>query len=309
MQKQREIRWALGALVAVVAFISFTVAGWAGDPQFGTTEASLAPAGVTGGSDVLYTATFPYQGRQTLTHGEVVITFPADWTYATPSAPDVCTQTSATTLRCDRETLRPGDPPVTQAVRFTTPTALTPQLGKQVSSFFTYDEGGSDQDRGRSDRALAPDQFVDVLPPSDNHTSKCASKNGDTVATKGGISETNALSTAIVVPSTTALCSPVSVQEFPLGAPASACPEGVDCTTGVSVTSTPLYTTGNPIKLIFEVYGKPKSWFKDGVLVPPCTGAAGTASPDPCISGRSNISKGLRLTVLSSGNDPSWEGA
>ena len=41
--------------------------------------------------------------------------------------------------------------------------------------------------------------------------------------------------------------------------------------------------------------------FKDGVQVPACTGAAGTASPDPCVSARDTLADGdVAVTVLAS---------
>ena len=304
MKQQRGIRWALGTVVAIAGFVTFTVAGWAGDPQFGTIESSLAPApAVTGGGDVLYTVTYPYTGRATLTHSVVEITFPAGWTFAAPAAPNVCVQATSTTVRCDRGSIGSGDPPVVQAVRFTTPEALA-ATPREVKSILTFKESGSDQNKSHVDSVDAPAATVNVVPPSDNHVSKCAAKGGATVGTKSGISETNGLTTTINVPPTTGLCSPVSAQEFPPQDPAvTACPT---CTTEVSVTATPLFSAANPIELVFEIYGKPKTWFKNGVPVPACTGPG--ATPDPCISQRSNIGKGLRLKVLTSGNDPSWEG-
>jgi hypothetical protein len=40
--------------------------------------------------------------------------------------------------------------------------------------------------------------------------------------------------------------------------------------------------------------------FKDGELVPACTGASGTASPDPCVSKREKTDGDVRITVLTS---------
>jgi hypothetical protein len=41
--------------------------------------------------------------------------------------------------------------------------------------------------------------------------------------------------------------------------------------------------------------------FKNGVLVPACSGPAGVASPDPCVSARAMLSGGdVAITVLTS---------
>jgi hypothetical protein len=309
MYKIRKLRWALGALAATAAFAVFAVAGWAGDPAFGPRTATLAPDPVTGGTDVLYNVTFPYTGNSNLAHSEIRITFPADWTYAAPSDPNVCQTTGPTSLTCARGSLRAGV--VTQEVRFKT-TAVAETTPRTVSAILTYNEQATQGDKGRIDFVTAPDATVNVKPPGDNDVSKCAAKNGETVSTKAGISETNALTTSMKVPATGKLCSPVSIQELPPNDPSvDACPEGVVCTTEIAITDAPLFTPAKPVELTFEIYGeKPKAWYKNGQLpaVADCTGPPGTASPDPCISGRKNLSKGLRLTVLWSGNDPSWQG-
>lgn len=310
MQHTRGARLALAALAAGTAFVIFAVAGWAGSPQFGPRTASLAPNPVTGGTDVLYNVTFPYLDGSSLTHAEIRITHPADWTFASPADPNVCQVKGPTSLTCGRGTVRKGDPPVTQEVRFKT-SAVTVKTPRTVSAILTYNEQASQGDSGRADFITAPDATVDVKPAGDDDVSKCAAKNGETVATKAGISETNQLTTSMKVPSTAKLCSPVSAQELPPNDPTvDACPEGKECTTEIAITNAPLFTTAKPIELTFEIFGKPKDWYKNGQLpaVPDCTGSPGTASPDPCISGRKNLSKGLRLTVLWSGNDPSWQG-
>jgi hypothetical protein len=309
MHRHRRIRWGLGALVAILAFATFTVAGWAGDPQFDPITSSLAPNPVTEKGDVLYTATYPYTGKGTLTHAEIRITFPADWTYARPADPDVCQTTGPTTLTCVRGTTRAGDPPVVQAVRFTTGGAAPDP--KTVSSIFTFREQATQGDQGRVDFVSAPVAAVKVVPVSNDNVSKCAGKNGETVSTPGAVTETDAMKISLTTPATTALCSPVSAVELPPGNPAvDACPEGIVCTTETAVVDAPLFTPTNPIKLVLEIYGKAKTWYKNGLLpaIANCTGP--TANPDPCISGNpTNVPKGQRWTFLWSGDDPSYGGA
>jgi hypothetical protein len=310
MHNHRRTRWALAALAAVLAFGLFTVAGWAGDPQFDPITSSLAPDPVTGGGDVLYNVTYPYTGNGTLTHAEIRITHPADWTFAAPADPNVCQTTGPTTLTCVRETTRKGDPPVTQAVRFTTG-AVASSESRRVSSIFTFREQATQGDQGRVDFVSAPDADVQVVPVSNENISKCAHKNGETVSTPGAVTEADAMKITMAVPATTALCSPVSALELPPGDPAvDACPGDIVCTTETAVVSTPLFTPANPVRLILEIFGKVKTWYKNGLLpaIAKCTGP--TANPDPCISGNpTNIPKGQRWTFLWSGDDPSYGGA
>jgi hypothetical protein len=312
MHRHRRTRWALAALAAVLAFGMFTVAGWAGDPQFDEITSSLAPDPVTGGGDVLYNVTYPYTGKGTLTRAEIRITFPADWRYARPADPDVCQTTGPTTLTCVRGTTRAGDPPVTQAVRFTTG-AVTSDESRTVSSIFTFREQATQGDQGRIDFVTAPDAEVDVVPVSNDNVSKCAAKNGETVSTPGAVTETDAMKITMAIPATTALCSPVSAVELPPGNPAvDACPGDIVCTTETAVVATPLFTPANPVTLTLEIFGKVKDWYKNGLLpaLAKCT-APGTANPDPCISGNpDNVGKGgQRWTFKWSGDDPSYGGA
>jgi hypothetical protein len=309
MYRHRRIRWGFGALVAVLAFATFTVAGWAGDPQFGEITASLAPNPVTENGDVLYTVTYPYTGKGSLTHAEIRITHPAELEYAAPADPDVCQETNPTTLTCFRGTTRAGDPPVVQAVRFTTGDAAPDP--KTVSSIFTFREQATQGDQGRVDFVPAPGRAVQVVPESNDHIAKCARKNGETVSTPGAVTETDAMKILLTTPATTALCSPVSALELPPGDPAvDACPGDIVCTTETAVVDAPLFTPANPIKLVLEIFGKAKTWYKNGLLpaIANCTGP--TANPDPCISGNpTNVPKGQRWTFLWSGDDPSYGGA
>jgi hypothetical protein len=311
MHRHRRTRWALAALAAVFAFGLFTVAGWAGDPQFDPITSSLAPDPVTGGGDVLYNVTYPYTGKGTLTHAEIRITHPADWTYAAPADPDVCQTTGATTLTCFRGATRAGDPPVNQAVRFTTGAVDSSEV-RTVNSIFTFREQATQGDLGRIDFVSAPRADVQVVPVSNDHVSKCAAKNGETVSIPGAVSETDAMKITMRIPANAAaLCSPVSAQELPPNDPSvDACPDGIVCTTEIAVVNAPLFTPANPITLNLEIFGKVKSWYKNGQLpaIAECSGPPGTASPDPCVLKPANISKGQRWTFLWSGDDPSYGG-
>ncbi|HKH29666.1 MAG TPA: hypothetical protein VKA45_01310, partial [Gaiellaceae bacterium] len=301
----------------------FVVSGLAGTPAFGTVESELAPEVVIAGTDVLYTVSFPYLGKQTLVKGEIRITFPADWSFAPPNdpntappaSPNVCAPATSPDpatklLSCIRGTIRPGDP-IVQEVRFRTGAVAD---GKKVTSVLTFDEGGSDQDTGRSDIIPADPASVDVvLAGDDRRAGKCGDPDGDEVSTKQGISVDNQMTTKMILPANpdkAAICSPAFAREEPAGSIAGVCPTTVVCTTEIAITGAPQFLRTKPITLIFDIYGKPKDLYKTGLtggptLVPPCTR---TNPPDPCVSKKSNITDGTRWTINWSGNDPSWTG-
>ena len=313
MLNKRSIRWLSGFAGVLALCGAFVMSGLAGTPAFGTITSKLAPEVVVTGTDVLYTVTFPYEGSQTLVASEIRITFPTDWSYEA-AAPDVCTeadpQTTPKTLTCLRGTIRAGDPPIVQEVRFQTGTVAN---AKQVDSLLTFDEG-PDRDVGRSDIIKADPAFVDVVGTADDRRAgKCGNTNGDEVATKQGISASNKMTTKLILPAnpdSSALCSPAFAKELPVGSIAGTCPTTVVCTTEIAITDAPQFLPTNPITLVFDIYGKPKNLYKTGLngvptLVPPCTGAT---PPDPCVSNKGNIRDGTRWTIKWSGNDPSWTG-
>ena len=77
----------------------------------------------------------------------------------------------------------------------------------------------------------------------------------------------------------------------------------------VSITA-PAATAADPLVIVFQIdasaipAGEDETTvqvFKNGVLVPACTGAPGVADPDPCISNRTLLADGdIELTALSS---------
>jgi hypothetical protein len=311
----------IAVVAATMALGVLAVAGWAGDPNFDPPTASGGPNPVTGGGDILYTVEFKYDGEmnhQALQHVRVAIDLPAGWTYAPPSEedptadPDVCTLTGST-LICERGAIRPGAV-VTQKVKLRTG-VVSALVTRTVKSRLTFDERDSDGSpgSGRTDNIPAPDVDVQVLPLTDNHFRTCADRDGDNVSTKLGASAANPLTTEMLIPGTTDLCSPVSTQELPADDPTvDACPEGVKCTTAIGITAAPQFDAADPITLTFSIYGVAKNipWYKNAQLpaVPACSGDAGQASPDPCVDSRSKSSKVTELVVLWSGNDPSWQG-
>jgi len=77
----------------------------------------------------------------------------------------------------------------------------------------------------------------------------------------------------------------------------------------VNITA-PTATTANPLVMVFRLdssivpsgqNAQTIEIFRNGVLVPACTGSVGVASPDPCVSQRSKIAgNDLQITVLTS---------
>lgn len=85
---------------------------------------------------------------------------------------------------------------------------------------------------------------------------------------------------------------------------------------GRVVIAAPTATAANPLVVVFQIdaslipAGQTKDTiqiFRNGVLVPNCTGTPGTASPDPCVSSRVDLAGGdVQITVLTS-TASSWD--
>ena len=97
----------------------------------------------------------------------------------------------------------------------------------------------------------------------------------------------------------------VTITESPSGGPP---PSGFQILgQDVNITA-PAGTPANPLVIKFRLDGSlitglninTITVFKNGVAVPDCSGAPGTASPDPCVASRLMVGDDLEITVLSS---------
>jgi hypothetical protein len=305
MGRKTGIRTGIVLLVLVAAAAVFAAIGRASDPQFDQIQSSVGPGIVNAGSNVLYKAQWHYIDNQTLTHPAVEIMVPAGWTLVSPSDPTGCTQ-SGTLITCSRDTIRSGDY-VRQSVELTTDTPLGSQT---ITSLLRFYEGPFNP--GRAQRRTAPPVSTTVISADQtvepNRAGKCLDA-GQTVATavNAGGSSSSALG-----PVTTALCTPVSLDEHARVNPNQSClPIPYQCVTDIVTTDAPLGSTDNPIQLTIVFYGNGlnnRSLIFSSAstgTVPQCTDPA-KADPDPCYFGHVARQRSVTWSVNWSGVDPSW---
>jgi hypothetical protein len=303
MGRRAGIRTGIVLLVVLAAAVMFAAVTRASDPRFNQVQSSVGPGIVDAGADVLYKAQWHYIDNQTLTHPAVVITVPDGWALVS-SDPTGCTQ-SGTLITCDRGTIRQGDY-IRQAVELRTDADLDTQT---VTSFLRFYEGPVNP--GRLQRAPTDPADTTVISADDpNKAGKCVDKNGGTLSTDQGVGGS---STSALVPSTTALCTPVSIDERLRLGPLDACLTGLECVSEVVTTDAPAGSTADPIKLTIVYYGtglnnRPlifNGGQSDEQQVPACTGPG--ATPDPCYpSSPRSRQQSVTWVVNWSGRDPTW---
>ena len=97
--------------------------------------------------------------------------------------------------------------------------------------------------------------------------------------------------------------------------PITSCAPGFTCFGQEANITAPDTTAGTPLRLTFTFHestvktGKLATivMFHDNVLVPRCTGSAGVAQPDPCISSVKLVKGNVQVVVFSSENG-TWRG-
>jgi hypothetical protein len=122
---------------------------------------------------------------------------------------------------------------------------------------------------------------------------------GGSITTGSGTTPTNPLQTGVTAPGG----GIITIEQGP----------GADfgfLGQNVQITAVPDATSSNPFVIVFTIdasvipSGESAATIvvtKNGVVVPPCTGAPGTAAPDPCVESRVvTAGGGAQLTVLSS---------
>jgi hypothetical protein len=303
---KRAVFW-IGVVAALAATAVSAMVARADDPRFGDVHSSLSPSIVNAGSDVLYSATWQYIDNRTLTHASVVITVPDGWTLVPPSKPTGCTQSSMT-ITCDRGTIR-GPTTITQDVELQTD--AVPLDTQTVTSELVFYEGPFNPGRSQhvandpaSTTVISADQSTEP-----NRAGKCVSENGGSLSTATGVGGS---STSALVPSTTALCTPVSIIEEARDNATEGCFTGSECVTDLVTTDAPAGSTGSPIKLTIIFYGTGlnnlplffNGGLPDELIVPACTGP--DATPDPCYFGHRGRMQSVTWSVNWSGRDPIW---
>jgi hypothetical protein len=301
MGRRAGIRTGIVLLVALAAAVVFAAVTRASDPRFDQIQASIGPSPVDAGADVLYKAQWHYIDHQTLTHPAVDITVPDGWTLVT-SAPAGCTQ-SGTLITCAWDTIRQGDY-VNQSVELRTDADLGTQT---VTSELRFYEGP--RNPGRLQRIPTDPASTTVISTDDpNRAGKCVDNHGGTVSTETGVGGS---STSALVPSTTELCSPVSIEENPRTNPTDFCLPDLQCTTEIVMTNAPSFPSTDPIQLTITFYGTALSnlpliftSLAQQHQVEPCAGPG--ATPDPCYTDHANRQRSVTWSLNWSGADPSW---
>jgi hypothetical protein len=139
-----------------------------------------------------------------------------------------------------------------------------------------------------------------VKAPSTDGVSAYVPPAGGTVTTGEQTSAANPQATTADVPSTPNGV-PVTLSEVNASSPQDACGPGATCVGQISIVTIPrTFSVTDPLHLKFVLDSSELKhlqrkqlltlpMYHDGVLVPDCTGAAGVASPDPCVAARKII--------------------
>jgi uncharacterized protein DUF11 len=270
---------------------------------------SHTPDPVTGGHTVGYTTSFTNQSNNTLTHLALSVPAPSGGAAVLGLPSSACAVKNSAVV-CAFGSIRSGAT-VTATVLLRAP-ASAAQFA--TTADWSVDESFNDTPKPDPHRDNFPvTDTTNVQAPSQDAVSEYTLPSGDTLTTDPGTgaTRTNPQVTTVRVPSTP-LGVPASAAEVNASGSTDSCGPAADCFGQVSVVTVdaPPFPSGGPLKLVFdldssEIPGGLKiadiPMYHNGVLVPDCTGAAGVASPDPCVSSRIG-KKDAEITVLSSTN-------
>jgi uncharacterized repeat protein (TIGR01451 family) len=292
-----------GVVAAGVAFAATSAAG-ARTPDITATIADEPTTPITVGEPVRYLTTLSDNGPSTFNHIQLRLPLPSGMTAVSASTSMGSCTTRPGEVDCSIGTLKAGD-----SVRVSV-IARTSQTGAfSVTAFWSGDNDQNDPHDFQATTsttvsARTGDVVTGYVPPS-----------GDTLTTDPGSGATtdNPQVTTATVPATQD-GTPASLGESNASGPSDGCGPSASCFGQIStITIGQTFTTGNPLRFVFlldksevpagKTVGK-IPMFHDGVLVPNCTGAAGTAAPDPCVVSRTKLKKSgdVQIVVLSSTN-------
>jgi hypothetical protein len=270
---------------------------------------SHTPDPVTAGHNVGYSTSFTNQSKNTLTHLELSVGAPSGGAAVLGLPSSACAVKSSAVV-CAFGSIKSGAT-VTATVILQAPAAVAPFT---TTATWSVDESFNDTPKPDPHRDTFPvTDTTNVQAKSQDAVSEYTLPSGDTLTTDPGTgtSRTNPQATSVRVPATP-LGVPAAAAEVNASGGADSCGPAANCFGQVSVVtvSAPPFPVAGPLKLVFsldasEIPGGMKiadiPMYHNGVLVPDCTGAAGSASPDPCVSSRTG-KKDAEITVLSSTN-------
>jgi len=308
--QRRRMRRTL-ALLTVLALAALAGPAAAAGPQV-VVGISHSPDPVTGGHNVGYTTSFTNQGKNTLTHLQLSVPAPSGGA-AVLGLPSSACAVKSSAVACAFGSI-PSGATVTATVVLRAPAAAAPFT---TTATWSVDESFNDTPKPDPHRDTFPaTDTTSVQAPSQDAVSEYVLPSGDALTTDPGTgaTRTNPQVTTVRVPSTP-LGVPAAAAEVDATGPGDSCGPAADCFGQVSVVtvSAPPFPAAGPLKLIFgldasEIPAGTKTAdipvYHNGVLVADCTGSAGVASPDPCVSSRveNTRTKDVQITVLSSTN-------
>jgi uncharacterized protein DUF11 len=303
------MRRSLTMLIALAALLVAAAPASADGSGTATATLSGSPDPVTAGTTIAYDTTFHNGTRLALPHTTLDAPAPAGFSIVSVSSSGSCTKSSAEAI-CTFGTLPAG-----ASVSATIIMNVTSQTG-DISSSVTWTT--SDGDHDSDDITLPAHTTVTVTAPTTDDVFKYIPPAGGIISTGSTTSAANPQSTTVDVPSTPNGV-PAAISEVDASSPQDACGQGATCVGQISVVTIPgTFSVTDPLHLTFlldssELKHFPRKqllhlpMYHDGVLVPDCTGAAGVASPDPCVAAH-RIIKGkpghfrLEIDVNSSTN-------
>jgi uncharacterized repeat protein (TIGR01451 family) len=294
----------LAALIAAAVLAVPTAAGSDLSQTTVTASISDSPDPVTTGESVRYVTTLSNSGPATITHAALTLPLPGGMTPTTATASAGSCTTGSGQVTCTIGTLSAG-----QSVEVIVFADTSATGAFSVTAHWAADVDANDP----HDYPATTSSTVVARTP--DLVSGYALPAGDTLTTDPGTgaTTTNPQVTTATVPATTE-GTPAMLAESDASGPADGCGAGATCFGQIStITIGQTFTPGNPLRFVFlldksELPSGVKvakiPMFHDGVLVPSCTGATGTASPDPCVVSRTKLKKtgDVQIVVLSSTN-------
>jgi uncharacterized repeat protein (TIGR01451 family) len=292
----------LAALAATALFAPAAADAGTADVTAAIAEEPATP--ITVGEPVRYLTTLTDNGPSTFNHIELTLPLPAAMTTVSASTSVGSCTTRSHEVDCSIGTLKAGESAQVSVI------ARTSQTGTfSVTAFWSGDNDQNDPHdfsatTSTTVSARTGDLVNGYVPPS-----------GDTLTTDPGTGATteNPQVTTATIPATPD-GTPASLGESNASGPSDGCGPSATCFGQIStITIGQTFTPAHPLRFVFlldksEVPTGTKvgkiPMFHDGVLVPSCTGAAGTASPDPCVVSRTKLKKSgdVQIVVLSSTN-------
>jgi uncharacterized repeat protein (TIGR01451 family) len=263
------------------------------------------PDPVTASNFVNYVVTVTNAGPDDATNVVMVDTLPAGTTFISTDNPASCTF-AGTTVSCAFGTL------AAEASTSVSIVVRVPNVTSTTVITNTATVSATEDDPNTADNLSTESTTVEPAPDDPNTAAGWVPAAGGTVATGAGKppSKQDSMTTSVTVPP--GFPGVVTIAEGPI----TNCAAGFLCFGQEANITAPTTTATTPLRLTFLYHPSalPPStqldevvMFHDDVLVPRCTGPAGIAQPDPCISSVSRVKGNLQIIVLSSENG-SWRG-